>query len=346
MEAAQVAGQVAAAAAVAAAAVGVVGGDSGVDEGDQESSDSFMSSISVGIAQQAAAQQQHQHAGAVSNNADVMPDQAQPGPASAEEEEHLSEPPQQEVHRFPAPLPTAQISPPNSTVSSISDSMPATPEPAPGPSSSLSSNQHHQPLMVNGLLQPPHLGGAATEDGYLGDCSSDGGNEKNFPMPPEKLERLLCSAHRSRGASSEGPEPDTGDPPIGRMQQEPGYFAYQRIGSGGVSGGPSGSGASVGGSYTGGSCGGGGPIRRSSESRKMRSHHVIRHRIHPAGGSGGSWAHLKSDLASRKLRIAANVNNAENVERLMAAGANPNDVDDHKRSPLHFAAAKVILEIS
>ena len=28
-------------------------------------------------------------------------------------------------------------------------------------------------------LQPPL---SVTEDGYLGDCSSDGGNEKNFPM--------------------------------------------------------------------------------------------------------------------------------------------------------------------
>ena len=29
------------------------------------------------------------------------------------------------------------------------------------------------------------LPGAASEDGYLGDCSSDGGNEKNFPIPPD-----------------------------------------------------------------------------------------------------------------------------------------------------------------
>ena len=36
------------------------------------------------------------------------------------------------------------------------------------------------------------------EDGYLGDCSSDGGNEKNFPMPPDTLKRLTskhCSCH-------------------------------------------------------------------------------------------------------------------------------------------------------
>jgi hypothetical protein len=39
---------------------------------------------------------------------------------------------------------------------------------------------------------------SVTEDGYLGDCSSDGGNEKNFPMPIDTLKRLAsknCSCH-------------------------------------------------------------------------------------------------------------------------------------------------------
>ena len=39
---------------------------------------------------------------------------------------------------------------------------------------------------------------SVTEDGYLGDCSSDGGNEKNFPMPIDTLKRLTsknCSCH-------------------------------------------------------------------------------------------------------------------------------------------------------
>ena len=39
---------------------------------------------------------------------------------------------------------------------------------------------------------------SVTEDGYLGDCSSDGGNEKNFPMPIDTLRRLAsknCSCH-------------------------------------------------------------------------------------------------------------------------------------------------------
>ena len=47
-----------------------------------------------------------------------------------------------------------------------------------------------------------------TEDGYLGDCSSDGGNEKNFPMPNYKVKRLqLINSYRltaTNGESSAG----------------------------------------------------------------------------------------------------------------------------------------------
>jgi hypothetical protein len=39
------------------------------------------------------------------------------------------------------------------------------------------------------LQAPAATAAAFNEDGYLGDCSSDGGNEKNFPMPPERLTR-------------------------------------------------------------------------------------------------------------------------------------------------------------
>jgi len=286
------------------------GGDSGVDEGDQESCDSFMSSISVGIAQQAQQQQQLQPIG-VGQQGEGEP---QPGPSNGQA--HAA-------HPFPAPLPTAQISPPNSTASSISDSTPATPEPTPG-SSNAAGHGSHVNIHPHGQHHPP------AEDGYLGDCSSDGGNEKNFPMPPDKLERLLCSAqHRGygtgrRGGVSEGSEAETVDPPAGmafqNVQQDANFYGYHRVGSAG---------------------GGGGPIRRSAESRKMRSSHFVRHRVHNAGAaSSGSWSTLKAEMATRKLRSAANFNNPEAVERLLAAGANPNEVDDHKRSPLHFAAAK------
>ena len=50
-------------------------------------------------------------------------------------------------------------------------------------------------ILQNNTGQPPS---SVTEDGYLGDCSSDGGNEKNFPMPPDTLRRLAttaCSCH-------------------------------------------------------------------------------------------------------------------------------------------------------
>ena len=37
-----------------------------------------------------------------------------------------------------------------------------------------------------------------TEDGYLGDCSSDGGNEKNFPMPAHLLKRLVKNSNKGK----------------------------------------------------------------------------------------------------------------------------------------------------
>ena len=40
--------------------------------------------------------------------------------------------------------------------------------------------------MAAPALPPPQPGPSPhQEDGYLGDCSSDGGNEKNFPLPPD-----------------------------------------------------------------------------------------------------------------------------------------------------------------
>ena len=40
------------------------------------------------------------------------------------------------------------------------------------------------------------------------------------------------------------------------------------------------------------------------------------------------------------MRLAAGTNNNEQIERLLANGANPNAADEHKRTALHIAAAK------
>eukprot|EP00096_Caligus_rogercresseyi_P000565 TRINITY_DN11020_c0_g1_i1.p1 TRINITY_DN11020_c0_g1~~TRINITY_DN11020_c0_g1_i1.p1 ORF type:complete len:290 (+),score=111.70 TRINITY_DN11020_c0_g1_i1:511-1380(+) len=42
-------------------------------------------------------------------------------------------------------------------------------------------------VLLSGESPDEPLPAPSNEDGYLGDCSSDGGNEKNFPMPSEVL---------------------------------------------------------------------------------------------------------------------------------------------------------------
>ena len=61
--------------------------------------------------------------------------------------------------------------------------------------SSTSSNPDLSPDGSSSLPVLPLPGGAAppasvTEDGYLGDCLSDGGNEKNFPIPLDRLKKF------------------------------------------------------------------------------------------------------------------------------------------------------------
>ena len=56
--------------------------------------------------------------------------------------------------------------------------------------------------------------------------------------------------------------------------------------------------------------------------------------------NGNNWSQLKATIASRKLRLAANVNNVETMERLLAGGVNVNSTDDHLRTALHMGAAK------
>ena len=49
---------------------------------------------------------------------------------------------------------------------------------------------------------------------------------------------------------------------------------------------------------------------------------------------------MRTVLAEKKLRISANLNDVEAVERLLGSGASPNGTDEHKRTALHFGAAK------
>jgi hypothetical protein len=83
-----------------------------------------------------------------------------------------------------APAPLVQAPPANSN-SSMPNSQPV----------ASTSNATPEPSFLHpSNLQPPP---SVTEDGYLGDCSSDGGNEKNFPMPPHLLKRLVKNGNRS-----------------------------------------------------------------------------------------------------------------------------------------------------
>lgn len=224
------------------------------------------------------------------------------------------------VAGVPPPLPVvdeAMVEPmAGPSHSPILPSLPPTPEPNLPVSSSSSS-----------LMPPPSV----TEDGYLGDCSSDGGNEKNFPMPPEKLKRLLFQRHAGSGGDNSGSDSnmpngvDLVEPPAGlafqNLSQElhHGYQILNNVRGNGSVLGPS--------------------VHHHPQigSRKMRS--MIKNKLSNAANSN-NWSHMKAYMAGRKLRTAANVNNVETINQLLASGVDPNAVDDHQRTALHFAAAK------
>ena len=51
---------------------------------------------------------------------------------------------------------------------------------------------------------------------------------------------------------------------------------------------------------------------------------------------------MKASIVERKIRLAANTNNTETLTRLLESGvADVNVGDEHRRTALHFAAAKV-----
>jgi len=79
----------------------------------------------------------------------------------------------------------------------------------------------------------------------------------------------------------------------------------------------------------------------------MRSHrHTSGLRSKYNGQVQDDWGKVKAAISDRKLRGAANTNNTELVERLLTTTmASVHSVDEHKRSPLHFAAAKGYSEV-
>ena len=205
--------------------------------------------------------------------------------------------------------------------------------------SSSSSRNTPEPLPSflhpnNGLQPPPSV----TEDGYLGDCSSDGGNEKNFPMPSHLLKRLVngkpchCHPESKSDCNSNASDSEAPDPPAGLSFQNvsstssntfgyqvlPQNFQYED---------------------------GGGEQRHhhqqsSSNSRKMKS--SVRTKI---VAKGDTWYTMTAALTERKLRTAACTNNTDTLQRLLANGVNVNCSDGQQRTALHFGASKGYSEV-
>ena len=205
---------------------------------------------------------------------------------------------------------------------------------------------------ANILHGPPP---SVTEDGYLGDCSSDGGNEKNFPIPDHRLKRFLGGSHKNckchpiseeihsdgsvEGSTSFSSAIGGIEPPAGLAFQniQPsdlfnscGYHVLLNTGrknseTNGTSNNSTASFHKSHHHYQGGSGG----------SRKMRS--TLKSRLFQ---HSSSWSSLKANIAERKIRLAAGTNNSDQIERLLANGQNPNAADEHKRTALHIAAAK------
>merc|ERR1719412_1742800 len=174
-------------------------------------------------------------------------------------------------------------------------------------------------------LPPPSV----TEDGYLGDCSSDGGNEKNFPMPSHLLKRLVngkpCPCHpesksdcNSNPSDSEGP-----DPPAG--------LSFQNVSS---------SSSSFGYQVLPQNLNYGNQSTTNNHSRKIKS--SLRSKL---VAKGDTWYTMTAALTEKKLRTAASTNNTDSIQRLLANGVNVNSSDGQQRSALHFAASKGYSEI-
>ena len=202
---------------------------------------------------------------------------------------------------------------------------------------SASDNSNMAAPSLPGPASPPQApvasGSAAShhqEDGYLGDCSSDGGNEKNFPLPPDwSSSRLSLPPSPIQSDTPSSPNHDEVEPPAG--------LQFSAVASE-VSGGP---GQGLGyhilaaSDWT--------PGGQSSLRTKMRhGRSATGFRSKYNASVGEDWSKVKRTIAERKLRSAANTNNSDQVEQLCTgSGLDVNSCDEHKRSALHFAAAKV-----
>lgn len=198
--------------------------------------------------------------------------------------------------------------------------------PAPAP-----SNGYNAPLPpVPAAASPPSIHNLHQEDGYLGDCSSDGGNEKNFPLPSSYVSRISQPPSPIQSDSASSPGHEEVEPPAGLQ-----FSAV--VGEGG--------GSSLGYHIL--------PQPHSdwlpgqqanlrTKMRHVRSTTGFRSKYNSQVAD--DWSSVKRTIAERKLRSAANTNNSDQVEQLCSTGAvDVNSGDEHKRSALHFAAAKVLV---
>lgn len=201
--------------------------------------------------------------------------------------------------------------------------------------------------------------GTASEDGYLGDCSSDGGNEKNFPIPPDYKYQAAGGA----GCPCNGSKADESDDANGAGAagciEPPAGLAFQNLKQSSL-------GSLLASTSSNFRLGyqvlqhhqhGGRSSRSAGGLRKMRS--SLKSRVsstgHVGGGGGGygaTWSAIKAGADERKLRLHAGTNNNEKLERLLAgaggstsSGVNPNAHDEHGRTALHIAAAKGYAEV-
>jgi len=283
--------------------------DSGVEtEFDLESNDSSMSSLSVGGVAALSA------SGACSDQArSPSPNPAPLSPSSA---------------------PTAG---PSGKADNPMDSDQA---PLESDNSALSpGRRQEQDSSDTGSMPLPPL--PAAEDGYLGDCSSDGGNEKNFPMPPDRINKpMSCSCHPSRFSLPPSPSPihvdtsppSSSQPTITEEIEPPAGLVFSSL-----------QGLQL-------------PMEFPSLPTTGYGYQLLNHKDCPTTlrtkirASGfrskynanvqDDWSRVKAAIAERKLRIAANMNNTELVDKLLGNGANVRCEDEHKRTALHFAAAK------
>ena len=213
--------------------------------------------------------------------------------------------------------------------------------PAPAPALPLPHPPQPQPV------SPPAASGSGLamaassshqqEDGYLGDCSSDGGNEKNFPLPPDwsgsRVSLPPSPSSPSTAHPASGDTADTVEPPAG--------LQFSAVAA-------SEAGAGLG-------------YHILASDWTPGSQSSLRTKLRPGRGPGGTtglrskynsgvaddWAKVRRTIAERKLRGAANTNNSDTVEQLLDThAADVNSCDEHRRSALHFAAAKVSVELT